>query len=170
MSRALYESLQFVRANKKETVEIFSRWLKIDPAIAADTYELAVKTLSTDGLMSDEKRLAAIEIFSDNPKEMENVALTNAVDFSLPESGNQRVSEEKLMGGKMGGDDFRDFVHTGPGTPAGRFMRTFWQPVCVAKELEPRNCKTDPRDERGLYSVPRREWKALCGGGRKFST
>lgn len=30
----------------------------------------------------------------------------------------------------------RDFVHTGPGTPAGRFMRTFWQPVYVAKELE----------------------------------
>jgi NitT/TauT family transport system substrate-binding protein len=81
--RALYESLQFVRANKKETIEIFSRWLKIDPAIAADTYELAVKTLSTDGLMSDESILAAIEIFSDNPKEMENVALTNAVDFSL---------------------------------------------------------------------------------------
>jgi ABC-type nitrate/sulfonate/bicarbonate transport system substrate-binding protein len=81
--RALYEGLQFVRANKKETIEIFSRWLKIDPAIAADTYELAVKTLSTDGLMSDESILAAIEIFSDNPKEMENVALTNAVDFSL---------------------------------------------------------------------------------------
>jgi NitT/TauT family transport system substrate-binding protein len=81
--RALYEGLQFVRANRKETVEIFSRWLKIDPAIAEDTYELAVKTLSPDGLMSDESVLAAIEIFSDNPKEMENVALANAVDFSL---------------------------------------------------------------------------------------
>jgi 5,5'-dehydrodivanillate O-demethylase len=34
-------------------------------------------------------------------------------------------------------NDFRDFVHTGPGTAAGRFMRTFWQPVFVAKDLEP---------------------------------
>ena len=31
----------------------------------------------------------------------------------------------------------RDFVHTGPSTPAGRFMRTFWHPVYVAKELNP---------------------------------
>jgi len=37
----------------------------------------------------------------------------------------------------MGLNDFRDFVHTGPGTAAGRFMRTFWQPVFVAKDLEP---------------------------------
>lgn len=32
--------------------------------------------------------------------------------------------------------DFTDFVHTGPGTPAGRFMRSFWQPVYVAKDLQ----------------------------------
>jgi 5,5'-dehydrodivanillate O-demethylase len=37
----------------------------------------------------------------------------------------------------MDRNDFRDFVHTGPGTAAGRFLRTFWQPVFVAKELEP---------------------------------
>jgi len=81
--RALYEGLQFVRTNRRETVDIFARWLKIDRAIAEDTYELAVKTLSADGMMSDESIRAAIEIFSDNPKEVENVALANAVDFSL---------------------------------------------------------------------------------------
>jgi 5,5'-dehydrodivanillate O-demethylase len=32
--------------------------------------------------------------------------------------------------------DFTDFVHTGPGTPAGRFMRSFWQPVYVAQDLQ----------------------------------
>jgi 5,5'-dehydrodivanillate O-demethylase len=41
----------------------------------------------------------------------------------------------------MDPNDFRDFVHTGPGTAAGRFMRTFWQPVFVAKELEPGTAK-----------------------------
>jgi hypothetical protein len=25
--------------------------------------------------------------------------------------------------------DYKDFVHTGPGTTAGRYMRLFWQPV-----------------------------------------
>ena len=31
--------------------------------------------------------------------------------------------------------DCKDFVHTGPGTLAGRFMRSFWQPVFVSREL-----------------------------------
>jgi len=81
--RALYEGLRFVRTNRKETVEIFSRWLKMEPAIAAETYDLALKMLSPDGLMSNESILAAIEVFSDNPKELENVSLNNAVEFSL---------------------------------------------------------------------------------------
>src|SRR5574341_2202912 len=38
-------------------------------------------------------------------------------------------------------DNFRDFVHTGPGTVAGRFMRTFWQPVFIAKNLKPGSAK-----------------------------
>lgn len=31
--------------------------------------------------------------------------------------------------------DCRDFVHTGPGTLAGRYLRMFWQPVCCSHEL-----------------------------------
>ena len=31
--------------------------------------------------------------------------------------------------------DFREFVHTGPGTLAGRFLRMFWPPVCCSHEL-----------------------------------
>ncbi|MBV9119950.1 MAG: Rieske 2Fe-2S domain-containing protein [Chloroflexi bacterium] len=30
-----------------------------------------------------------------------------------------------------------DFVHTGPGTLAGRYMRTFWQPVVVGANVKP---------------------------------
>jgi len=55
----------------------------MEPAIAAETYDLALKMLSPDGLMSNESILAAIEVFSDNPKELENVSLNNAVEFSL---------------------------------------------------------------------------------------
>lgn len=32
---------------------------------------------------------------------------------------------------------FEDFVHTGPGTLAGRYLRSFWQPVEVAADLPP---------------------------------
>src|SRR5205823_3388112 len=30
---------------------------------------------------------------------------------------------------------YSDFAHTGPGTLAGRLMRTFWQPVARARDL-----------------------------------
>ena len=29
-----------------------------------------------------------------------------------------------------------DLVHTGPETLAGRFIRTFWQPVYLSRDLE----------------------------------
>jgi 5,5'-dehydrodivanillate O-demethylase len=35
------------------------------------------------------------------------------------------------------GTDYRDFVHTGPGTLAGRYMRRFWHPIYVSDDLEP---------------------------------
>jgi 5,5'-dehydrodivanillate O-demethylase oxygenase subunit len=33
--------------------------------------------------------------------------------------------------------DYTDFVHTGPGTLAGRYLRRFWQPVYRGRDLEP---------------------------------
>src|SRR5439155_16312006 len=30
---------------------------------------------------------------------------------------------------------WRDFAHTGPGTLAGRYLRSFWQPIWRAKDL-----------------------------------
>src|SRR5215218_5991874 len=34
-------------------------------------------------------------------------------------------------------NDWADFVHTGPGTLAGRYLRRFWQPVYRAQDLLP---------------------------------
>jgi 5,5'-dehydrodivanillate O-demethylase len=33
--------------------------------------------------------------------------------------------------------DYTDFAHTGPGTLAGRYMRLFWQPIALARDLQP---------------------------------
>src|SRR5205814_5830003 len=38
--------------------------------------------------------------------------------------------------------DWTDFIHTGPGTLAGRYLRRFWQPVYVAKDLLPGTATT----------------------------
>ncbi|HEX9880851.1 MAG TPA: Rieske 2Fe-2S domain-containing protein [Candidatus Binatia bacterium] len=32
--------------------------------------------------------------------------------------------------------DFHDFTHTGPGTLAGRYLRTFWWPLCRSDDLK----------------------------------
>src|SRR5947209_10503790 len=34
--------------------------------------------------------------------------------------------------------DDTDFAHTAPGTLAGRYMRTFWQPICLSQDLPAR--------------------------------
>jgi len=44
------------------------------------------------------------------------------------------ASEKTVMETSL---DYRDFVHTGPGTLAGRYLRMFWQPVCCSHELQP---------------------------------
>lgn len=38
---------------------------------------------------------------------------------------------------RAGNASYRDFAHIGPDTLAGRFLRRFWQPVYVAKDLAP---------------------------------
>ena len=43
--------------------------------------------------------------------------------------------------------DYNDFVHTGPGTLAGRFLRNFWQPVYRVKDLKPGASGTHPTHE-----------------------
>jgi 5,5'-dehydrodivanillate O-demethylase len=40
-----------------------------------------------------------------------------------------------------GAPEWLDDVHTGPGTIAGRYLRTFWHPVFVSRELPPGRAK-----------------------------
>ena len=81
--RALNESLQFIRQNRKETVDIFARWLNIDPSIAADTYDVAVKILSADGSATDKAIMASIEEAKDAGKIKGNFTPRDVSDFSL---------------------------------------------------------------------------------------
>lgn len=81
--RALRDALQFIRANRKETVAIFARWLKMDPQIAADTYDVAVKVLSADGTASDKSIAASIEEAKETGKLKGNFSPRDVSDFSL---------------------------------------------------------------------------------------
>jgi NitT/TauT family transport system substrate-binding protein len=81
--RALNDSLHFIRSNGKETIDIFARWLRIDPSIAADTYDVAVKVLSVDGTASDRAIMASIEEAKDAGNLKGNFTPRDVSDFSL---------------------------------------------------------------------------------------
>jgi NitT/TauT family transport system substrate-binding protein len=84
--RALNEALQFIRANKKETVAIFARWLKMDTETAADTYDVAARVLSSDGTASDKAIMASIEEAKATGKIKGNFSPKDVSDFSLVKS------------------------------------------------------------------------------------
>ena len=84
--RALNESLHFIRANRKETISIFARWLKIDPSIAADTYDVAVKVLSQEGTASDKAIMASIDEAKEAGNIKGNFTPRDVSDFSLVRS------------------------------------------------------------------------------------
>ncbi len=81
--RALYDSLQFIRTNRKETIAIFARWLKMDAEIAAETYDVAVRILSTDGTATDKSIAASIEEAKETGKIKGNFSPRDVSDFSL---------------------------------------------------------------------------------------
>ena len=84
--RALNESLHFIRANRKETISIFARWLKIEPSIAADTYDVAVKVLSQDGTATDKAIMASIDEAKEAGNIKGNFTPRDVSDFSLVRS------------------------------------------------------------------------------------
>ena len=47
------------------------------------------------------------------------------------------MTQVQVIGNGQGEADWTDFVHTGPGTLAGRYLRRFWQPVVRSQDLTP---------------------------------
>src|SRR6266545_6845813 len=47
------------------------------------------------------------------------------------------MAQAEVHGNAIAEADWSDFVHTGPGTLAGRYLRTFWHPVFRSQDLKP---------------------------------
>lgn len=59
----------------------------------------------------------------------------------MTESTPRLAMPERANRNGRAGSEFRDFAHIGPGTLAGRFMRTFWHPVYRSEDLQDRSVK-----------------------------
>lgn len=93
--RALYEALQFIRANRKETISIFAKWVKMDVETAADTYDVAVKVLSADGASSEAGIMASIEEAKEAGNVKGNFSVRDVADFSLLRSVIAEYKQKK---------------------------------------------------------------------------
>src|ERR1051325_4929066 len=47
------------------------------------------------------------------------------------------MAQTNVNGNGHAAADWTDFVHTGPGTLAGQYLRRFWQPVFRSQDLKP---------------------------------
>ncbi len=91
MIRALLKTQSFMKENKSDSVRIIADWLKLDPAVAAASYDLYVRGLSLDGLVGEKTLQFDIDRARESIKMQEEVTLNRVVDFSiLNEEGVRR--------------------------------------------------------------------------------
>jgi NitT/TauT family transport system substrate-binding protein len=83
MIRALLRTQSFMKENKNESVRIISEWLKLEPAVAAASYELYVRGLSPDGLVGEKTLQFDIERARESLKIQDEVPLSRVVDFGI---------------------------------------------------------------------------------------
>jgi 5,5'-dehydrodivanillate O-demethylase oxygenase subunit len=78
-----------------------------------------------------------------HPEKMLSVSKTERGRPSMTIPTTRRSSRARLeLNGEASAEEDADFVHTGPGTLAGRYLRRFWQPVAVSAELAAGSSKT----------------------------
>src|SRR5574341_280575 len=83
MIRAVLKAQLFIRENKGESVRIMSDWLKLEPSVAAASYDLYLRGQSPDGMVSEESLLLDINRARQALKIKEEVPLSRVVDFSV---------------------------------------------------------------------------------------
>ena len=83
MIRAVLKAQAFIKEHKSESVRIMSDWLKLEPFVAAASYDIYVRSFSPDGLVSEESLLLDINRARQALKIKEEMPLSRVVDFGI---------------------------------------------------------------------------------------
>ena len=78
--RAIYRGLRFIKENREGSVRMIMKFLRVEPAVAEETYDLSAKYLSDSGVSSDQAIQAAIENLGGGDAKVESSAVA---DFTL---------------------------------------------------------------------------------------
>jgi ABC-type nitrate/sulfonate/bicarbonate transport system substrate-binding protein len=83
MLRALLRAQNFIRGNKTDSVRVIADWLKLEPGIAQASYDIYVKGMSANGIVSDRVLESDIERARKDQQVKETVAVSKVVDFAI---------------------------------------------------------------------------------------
>jgi ABC-type nitrate/sulfonate/bicarbonate transport system substrate-binding protein len=83
MLRALLKAQSFIRSNKTESVRVIADWLKLDPGIAQSSYDIYVKGMSLNGMVSERVLESDIERARKEQQVKEAVPVGRIVDFGM---------------------------------------------------------------------------------------
>ena len=79
--RAVYRGLRFIKENREGSVKLIIKFLRVEPGIAEETYDLSAKYLSDSGVSSEQAIQAAIENLGGGTDA--KIESTAVADFSL---------------------------------------------------------------------------------------
>ena len=83
MLRALLKAQNFIRGNKADSVRVIADWLKLEPGIAQASYDIYVKGMSSNGIVSERVLESDIERARRDQQVKEAVSVGKVVDFAI---------------------------------------------------------------------------------------
>lgn len=89
-ARALLKANRFIEENRQETIGVLLHWVKQTPEIAARSYDLELKSILKDGIMTDAEMESFLDRLSDKKRPLDEVR-----DFSFV-----RQAFKELSGGR----------------------------------------------------------------------
>jgi ABC-type nitrate/sulfonate/bicarbonate transport system substrate-binding protein len=81
--RASLKGIRYVLDNKTATVDLIQSWYRLDQGIAAASYDLAAKSYSRNGEVSEKGISLSMEFARMSSKIEKEIAPTEMVDFNL---------------------------------------------------------------------------------------
>ena len=65
--RAIHRGLRFIKENREGSIKMIMKFLRVEPAIAEETYDLSAKYLSDSGVSSDKRLERPLKILGEPP-------------------------------------------------------------------------------------------------------
>jgi NitT/TauT family transport system substrate-binding protein len=81
--RASLKGINYVRQDKPGTVEVIRTWFKLDPTVATETYDLALKAYSPNGEVNEKGVRLSMDLAKLSSKFEKEIAPSDVVDFTI---------------------------------------------------------------------------------------